>query len=84
MVNRTDGKVAAREWGGVPWDMQNYVFYFLRSRQFPITIRNTQLVAQVLMRRLASGPVVHRDLDVVIENSDVELLLDDGEPATEL
>jgi hypothetical protein len=76
---RSDGEGAAREWRVVPWDMQNYVYYYLRSRQFPITIRNTRLIAHVLARRLAAGPVVHRDLDVVIENSAVEHLLDDDE-----
>lgn len=79
MSDQIDGRVAAREWRIVPWDMQNYVFYFLRSRQFPITIRNTRLVAQVLVKRLSAGPVEHRDLDVVMERSEVEHLLDSSD-----
>jgi len=64
-------------WGSVSWDMQNFVFYFLRSRNFPITIRNTLLVAEVLSLRLSRGPVRHRDLEVVVEASDVPALLDE-------
>jgi hypothetical protein len=70
---------AADAWKVVPWEMQNYIFFYLRVRQYPITIRNADLLAQVLAHRLARGPIVYRDLDVAIENSDVNYILDEGE-----
>jgi hypothetical protein len=70
---------ASAAWKVVPWEMQNYIFFYLRVRQYPITIRNADLLAQVLAHRLARGPIVYRDLDVAIENSDVNYMLDDGE-----
>ncbi|NID14107.1 hypothetical protein [Luteibacter yeojuensis] len=76
MANETGGP-SADDWKSVPWELQNYVYYFLRTRHFPITIRNTLLIAHVLARRLADGPVEHRDLDIVIETSAVEYCLDD-------
>lgn len=77
-VSEAESVTAA--WSAVPWDMQNYIFFYLRSRHFPITYRNTSLIAQTLAKRLAAGPIQHRDLEVVIERSEVGGLLEEREP----
>ena len=81
MSSERTGTLEDSAWRGVPWDMQNYIFFYLRSRHFPITFRNTSLIAQALARRLETGPIEHRDLEVAIEKSAVEYLLDEGQSA---
>lgn len=78
MSSKPSCRLKDSAWRAVPWDMQNYIFFYLRSRHFPITFRNTSLIAQALALRMASGPIEHRDLDVAIEKSAVEYLLEEG------
>ncbi|HEY4092627.1 MAG TPA: hypothetical protein VGN46_14025 [Luteibacter sp.] len=77
MANKADIPWASTAWGRVPWGMQNYIFFYLRSHHFPVTPHNTELLAQAIANRLQAGPVLHRDLEIVIDRSAVEYLLDD-------
>jgi hypothetical protein len=78
MVDYSDTARISTAWKRVPWGMQNYIFFYLRSHHFPITPRNTEAVAQVIADRLKVGPVKHFELEVVIERSAVEYRLEEG------
>jgi hypothetical protein len=78
MVDYSDTARTSTAWKRVPWGMQNYIFFYLRSHHFPITPRNTEAVAQAIADRLKTGPVKHFELEVVIEQSAIEYRLDEG------
>jgi hypothetical protein len=79
MADYSDTVRTSTAWKRVPWGMQNYIFFYLRSHHFPITPRNTEAVAQAIADRLKAGPVRHFELEVVIERSAVECRLEEGE-----
>ncbi|HEY4146085.1 hypothetical protein [Pinirhizobacter sp.] len=66
-------------WKRVSWELQNYIFFYLRSHHYSITPSNTDAVAQVIADRLAAGPMKHCDLDVIIDRSAVDYQLDANE-----
>jgi len=78
MVDYSDTARISTAWKRVPWGMQNYIFFYLRSHHFPITPRNAEAVAQAIADRLKVGPVKHFELEVVIERSAVEYRLEEG------
>ena len=84
MADHSDKPWTDNAWKRVPWGMQNYIFFYLRTHHFRITPRNTEIVAKAIADRLKVGPVEHRNLEVVIDLSAVEYLLDEepGEPQT--
>jgi len=79
MGNYVDTARTSTAWKRVPWGMQNYIFFYLRTHHIPITPRNTEAVAQAIADRLKAGPVKHFELEVVIERSAVEYRLEEGE-----
>jgi hypothetical protein len=79
MADYSDTARTSTAWKRVPWGMQNYIFFYLRSHHFPITAHNTEAVAQAIADRLRGGPVKHFELEVVIERSAVEYRLEEGD-----
>jgi hypothetical protein len=76
VAEKSDIAWANTVWNGVPWAMQNFIFFYLRTHHFPVTPWNTALVAQAISKRLTAGPIKHYELEVVIEQSAVEYRLD--------
>lgn len=76
MAEHADIPWSTTPWNRVSWELQNYIFFYLRSHRFPITPANADAVAQVIADRLARGPVKHCHLEVIIDQSAVEYQLD--------
>lgn len=78
MVDYSDTARTSTAWKRVPWGMQNYIFFYLRSHHFPVTPHNVDVLSQAIADRLDAGPVEHRDLEVLIERRVVGSQLDEG------
>ncbi len=79
MVNDSDIARTGMAWTHASWDIQNYILFYLRSHHLPITLNNTNALAQVIEDRLRRGPAKHSHLEVIIERSELTCLLDADE-----
>jgi hypothetical protein len=79
VANDSDIARSGIAWSRLSWDIQNYILFYLRSHHLPITLNNTNALAQVVEDRLRRGPAKHSQLEVIIERSELTCFLDTDE-----
>jgi len=67
VIDPSDLKPADQPFARLPWQVQMFVVFYLRAGGYAATEEERELAAHILERRIAQGPVDHRDLAIVID-----------------
>jgi len=69
VIDPSDLKSANHPFARLPWQVQMFVVFYLRSSGYAATEEELELAAHIVERRIAHGPIDHRDLAVVIDRA---------------
>lgn len=67
MIDPSELKPGTQPFARLPWQVQMFVVFYLRANGYAGTEEERELAARILERRIASGPIDHRELAVVID-----------------
>ena len=68
LVRKAQLEVGATPFDRLPWEMQSFVFDFLRCHHCDITASNCQEVAEAIEARLLRGPFCYAHLPAILED----------------
>lgn len=67
MIDASDLQLANNPFHRLPHEVQDFVLFYLRTAGYADTWTQRDAVANILLKRIAKGPIHHRDLCVIVE-----------------